>query len=178
VVERTAASEQRVAPGSRRLAVAVGTQLYRLTAYKDEYEVARLMTDPGALAGMRDVAVPGSRVAWKLHPPLLRALGLSHKLTIPLWTAPVFRGLARLKVLRGTPFDPFGYTALRRMERALPVEYARAIDTLLPKLSAERLGDAIALAELPDGVRGYEGIKHGRIERYREQLRQALASWE
>jgi indolepyruvate ferredoxin oxidoreductase len=177
VVERTAAAEQRAAPGSRRLTLAVAAQLYKLTAYKDEYEVARLMTDPAGLAAMRDVAVPGSRIAWKLHPPLLRAMGLSHKISVPFWTAPAFRLLARLKFLRGTLLDPFGHASVRRLERALASEYTAAIDRLLPRLSAERLEEAIALAELPDGVRGYEDIKQRRIERYREQLGEALESW-
>ena len=136
------------------------------------------MTHPEGLAELREMAVPGSRLAWRLHPPLLRALGLRHKLRIPFWTAPFFRLLARAKRLRGTALDPFGRTALRRLERELPAEYAEAIDRVLDSLRPDNLDAAVALAALPDEVRGYEEIKTARIERYREKLAGALASLE
>ena len=176
VVERSSEAEERVAPGSRRITEAVAAQLFKLTAYKDEYEVARLMTDPEGLAALRGVERPRSRIAWKLHPPLLRALGLGHKLSVPFAAAPLIRLLARGKRLRGTPFDVFGHTALRRLERALPGEYEAALNVALVALTPETLDATMALAELPDAVRGYEGIKLARIEEYRRRLDAALAS--
>ena len=146
-------------------------------AYKDEYEVARLMTDADGLAAAREVAGRRGRIAWKLHPPLLRAMGLSHKIAIPSWASPAIRLLAKGKRLRGTPFDPFGYAHVRRLERELPGEYVAAIDRALAALSAENLDAAVKLAELPDLVRGYEEIKLARVESYRQRLREALAAF-
>ena len=176
LVERTAAAEARVAPGSERLTRSVASQAFKLAAYKDEYEVARLMTHPEGLAELREMAVPGSRLAWQLHPPLLRAMGMQRKLRVPFWTAPFVRLLARGKWLRGTALDPFGRTALRRIERELPGEYAAAIDQALDSLRPDTLDAAVALAALPEEVRGYEEIKMARVERYREKLAGALAS--
>jgi indolepyruvate ferredoxin oxidoreductase len=120
------------------------------------------------------VAGRRGKIAWRLHPPLLRAIGLEHKIGIPGWAAPAIKLLAKGKRLRGTPLDPFGYTHVRRIERELPREYVAAIDQVLTKLSADRLDDAVALAALPDLVRGYEDIKVRRVETYRQRLREAL----
>jgi indolepyruvate ferredoxin oxidoreductase len=178
VLERVSAREREVSPGSTRLLEAVAAGLFKLMAYKDEYEVARLMTDADGLAAAREVAGRRGRIAWRLHPPLLRAMGLSHKISIPSWAGPAVRLLAKGKRLRGTPLDPFGYSHVRRLERELPGEYVAAIDRALAALSAEKLDDAIALAELPDLVRGYEEIKVRRVESYRQRLREALAQFE
>jgi indolepyruvate ferredoxin oxidoreductase len=105
-------------------------------------------------------------------------MGLSHKIAIGAWAAPLVKLLARGKVLRGTPFDPFGHTAVRRLERELPGEYIAAIDRVLAALSARNLDAAVKLAELPEMVRGYEKIKEHRAANYRERLREALAAFE
>src|SRR5262249_39473108 len=145
---------------------------------KDEYEVARLMTDADGLAAAREVAGRRGKIAWKLHPPLLRALGLSHKIAIPSWTSPAVRLLAKGKRVRGTPVDPFGYRHARRLERELPGEYVAAVDRALARLSTASLDAAVQLAELPDLVRGYEEIKVRRVAHYRQRLREALAAFE
>ncbi len=176
VLERVRDAEEGARPGSRRLVFVVASNLYKLRAYKDEYEVARLMTDAEGLAAARALAGPHDRVAWKLHPPLLRALGLSRKITLGPWAAPGLRLLARAKGLRGTPFDPFGRTRLRRIERALPGEYEAALDVALTGLDAKRLEAVLALAALPDRIRGYEELKLERVARYREELAEALAA--
>jgi indolepyruvate ferredoxin oxidoreductase len=142
-----------------------GRHLFRLTAYKDEYEVARLhlklplteMGDDGSIVSVR----------YMLHPPLLRAMGLRHKLAFGSWVRPAFRVLRGMRRLRGRWFDPFGLSHVRRVERALPGEYAAAV------LAALSVGDAqgcaaVATAEL---VRGYEQIKLDNVERFREALR-------
>jgi indolepyruvate ferredoxin oxidoreductase len=177
VLERVSAREREVSPDSTRLLESVAANLFKLMAYKDEYEVARLMTDADGLAAAREVAGKRGKIAWRLHPPLLRAMGLTHKIAIPGWAAPAIKLLAKGKRLRGTPLDPFGYTHVRRLERELPSEYVAAIDRALAALSAEKLDDAIALAELPDLVRGYEEIKVRRVETYRQRLREALSSF-
>ena len=176
VLERVVAAEERARVGSRRLARAVAANLYKLMAYKDEYEVARLMTDAEGLAAARQLAKGHDRIAWKLHPPLLRALGLDRKITIGAWATPLVRMLARAKVLRGTPFDPFGLAAVRRVERALASEYEAALDRALASLDADHFEAVVELAELPDIVRGYESIKLDNVARYRAALEEALAA--
>ncbi|MEM9174065.1 MAG: indolepyruvate ferredoxin oxidoreductase family protein [Myxococcota bacterium] len=176
VVETTLASESHVVPGSRRLTRTVAEQLYKLTAYKDEYEVARLMTDPDGLAAARELAGDTGRLAWRLHPPILRALGLRKKIRIGFGAAPLVRLLARARFLRGTPFDPFGRAEVRRVERTLAAEYRGVIDEILESLDAAHFEAAVALAALPDSVRGYEDLKLERVTAYREKLAYARAA--
>jgi indolepyruvate ferredoxin oxidoreductase len=177
-VERVAAAEAAAVAGSNRLTETVARMLHKLLAYKDEYEVARLMLSPEATAAAEAVGGPGASVAWRLHPPLLRRLGLEHKIEIPTWTAPGFRALQRGKRLRGTPFDPFGRSPMRRLERELAAEYRSVVDRLLRRLTSGSLDDAVAIAALPDGVRGYEDIKARRVEQYRRELAERLARYE
>ncbi|MFK7896214.1 MAG: indolepyruvate ferredoxin oxidoreductase family protein [Myxococcota bacterium] len=171
-VEAAADAERGVAPESRRFQDEVAAQLFKLIAYKDEYEVARLMTDEAALAEAREIAGGEGKVAWKLHPPLLRAMGLNRKISIGTGAMPLMRLLARGRALRGTAFDPFGYAGLRKIERALPGEYRAALERVMKKLSAGNLEAAIRLAHLPEDVRGFEDIKLRRIARFREALRE------
>jgi indolepyruvate ferredoxin oxidoreductase len=175
---RVAERETDVAPGSTRFTRAVAIGLHKLTAYKDEYEVARLLVCDEGLASAREIAGEGDAICWLLHPPLLRALGLKRKIRVGLWAAPAMSMLAAAKRLRGTPFDPFGWTQLRRIERALPEQYSRAIERLLRELKPGRIDDAIEIARLPSDVRGYEDIKLANIKRYQQQLNELLADFE
>lgn len=174
VVEATRVAEEGAVPGGTRLTRAVAENLYKLTAYKDEYEVARLMTDEGGLAEARRLAGPRGRLAWRLHPPILRALGLRRKISVGSWAWPVVRLLASARFLRGTPLDPFGYAALRRVEQRLAAEYRQAIDRVLGVLTADQWEAALEIANLPDAVRGYEDLKLARAAAYREKLAAAL----
>jgi indolepyruvate ferredoxin oxidoreductase len=174
-VAEAARAEQRVAPDSTRLTEAVARGLHKLMAYKDEYEVARLMLLPETQATADAVGGPGAVFAWHLHPPMLRALGMNDKLTIGRWGRPAIRALRRGKRLRGTALDPFGRTEIRRLERALPGEYVDAMRTVYARLTADRLDEAVAIAELPDRVRGYEHLKLRRIGEYRRELADRLA---
>lgn len=169
-VERAWHAEQSVAPGSEVLATAVAEHLFKLTAYKDEYEVARLMLDTNATAEATALAAGRGKVAWKLHPPMLRALGMERKLTIGTWATPGIRALAAGKRLRGTVGDPFRWAEVRRVERRLPGEYRKALDRALSNLTADNLSAVVELASLPDLVRGYEDIKLRNVERYRSAL--------
>jgi indolepyruvate ferredoxin oxidoreductase len=164
--------EARRIPGQTGLAEAVARNLYKLLAYKDEYEVARLHLDPAQEAAIREEFGEGARVALQLHPPLLREWGLEKKLALGPWFTPGLRALRAMKGLRGTPLDPFGHAEVRRIERALPGEYRDAIKAALGSLTAENHVQVVALAELPDMVRGYEGIKLDNVRRYREALRE------
>ena len=93
------------------------------------------------------------------------------------WAAPLVRLLAAARWLRATPLDPFRWTEVRRLERALPDEYRAAVETLLAHLRPENLERALAIASLPDSVRGYEELKLRRIRTYQTQLRAALESY-
>ena len=178
MLERVAEMERSIDAESTRLLDAVAANLFRLVAYKEGYEVARLMTDPGGLAEARALAGSEGRFAWRLHPPLLRAMGLRRKIAIGAWAAPAVRLLAGAKFLRDTPLDPFGRTEVRRLERALPAEYIEAIDHVLATLTRDTLDSAVALAGLPEEVRGYEHLKLTRAAAYREKLAAALADFD
>jgi indolepyruvate ferredoxin oxidoreductase len=110
-----------------------------------------------------------------LHPPVLRALGMTKKLRMGRWTTPAFWTLRAMRRLRGTPFDVFGRAEVRRVERAMIPEYIAAIESLLPAITLATLPEIIAIASLPDRVRGYEHLKLERATAYREELSRRLA---
>ncbi len=145
----------------------VARQLHHVMAYKDEYEVARLL-----LAGRSKVAAQfgdDATMTWNLFPPMLRSMGLRRKLRFGRWTAPMLAALRSMKGLRGTAFDPFGHAKVRRTERALVKEYIALVD----EASAILMGSpdkALELVGLVDQVRGYEGVKLANVERYRSAL--------
>jgi len=175
VVERVRAAEQDKTPGSTALTEAVARYLYKLMAYKDEYEVARLALEPSLGAGLEAEFGPGARASWRLHPPVLRALGLKRKVALGPWFVPAFRVLRAMHSLRGTPMDPFGRTRVRVVERELIEEYLGLVDHLLARLSPATAALAVQLAELPDGVRGYEDTKLRNVESYRQSLAELRA---
>ena len=165
---------ERVGNGTR-LSEAVARGLFKLMAYKDEYEVARLHTKSELTEALAREFGPGARWELLLHPPLLRALGMKKKVAFGAWFRPVLRALAKLKFLRGTPFDVFGYAKVRRIERELIDEYRSIIEKELISLTPERYDTARELAELPDAIRGYEDVKIENVERFRKAVRQKLA---
>ncbi|NLT06015.1 MAG: indolepyruvate ferredoxin oxidoreductase family protein [Solirubrobacterales bacterium] len=168
-VARVRAAEAERLPASTALTEAFARNLHKLTAYKDEYEVARLHLD-----GLADLP-RGAKIRFHLHPPALRALGMERKLKLGRWFVPFFALLRRGRRLRGTVLDPFGYAAVRRVERELPDEYAAHVDAALEVLSADTLDLAVELAELPDVVRGYEEIKLANVERFRARAAELRA---
>jgi indolepyruvate ferredoxin oxidoreductase len=157
-----------------RLAEAVATGLYKLMAYKDEYEVARLSLDPALDASVRAQFGDGARYAWKLHPPVLRAAGMQRKITLGRWFRPGYRTLHAMRRLRGTRLDPFGVAEVRRVERELVAEYRALVPTLLAMDDSGDTDRAIEIAGLPDMVRGYEQIKLDNVARYRTRLAELL----
>jgi indolepyruvate ferredoxin oxidoreductase len=158
----------RTAGGSAEVVAAFATNLHKLMAYKDEYEVARLLLAPEARAAAEAVGGPGARVRWQLHPPMLRALGMKRKLTLGRWATPLLMMLRAGKALRGTPLDVPGWSHLRRIERSLAGEYTQAMMTLVTSAaSPEVVLEAVAL---PDTVRGYESIKLANVQAYRRRL--------
>ncbi len=170
-VARVRAAEQAAVPGAGRLGEAVARSLFKLMAYKDEYEVARLHLR-GDLATRLAAEYPdGVDIAYHLHPPVLRALGWRKKLALGRWFDVVFRLLVRLRRLRGTPFDPFGRTEVRRVERALVDEYRALVEKALAGLAPETYERAVRLAALPDLIRGYEQVKLRNVQRFRDEVR-------
>jgi indolepyruvate ferredoxin oxidoreductase len=169
VVERVAGCADDV------LTRAVATNLHKLMAYKDEYEVARLLLAPESKAAAEAVGGRGARVQWNLHPPMLRPMGMRRKIKLGRWATPVMAGLRASRRVRGTPLDVFGYAKLRRIERELVTEYIAAIDRVIDAYAPTTAGAAVAIAELPESIRGYEQIKMRRIEQYRASLASRLA---
>ena len=156
------------------LTVAVAKGLFRLMAYKDEYEVARLYSDGGFRRQLAEQFEGDYSLHFHLAPPWLAKrdphTGLPQKRRLPGWTLGAFGLLARLKWLRGSPLDPFGHGEERRTERALIEEYREAIESLLPHISRENYARAVTIAALPDSVRGFGHVKRAAIGPYRKQL--------
>lgn len=171
IVERVAARERLI--GTRtEFSEAVARYLYKLTAYKDEYEVARLLLHPRSRAFV-DAAVPGaSEPTFRLHPPMLRALGRGGKLPFGPALRPALAALPPLRRLRGTKLDPFGRTEIRRLERELVRHYRAVLHELTTGLTDESYDRAVTFAVLPDMIRGYEGVKLASVRRYRGRLRE------
>jgi indolepyruvate ferredoxin oxidoreductase len=175
VIERVRAAEQDKMPGSTALTEAVARYLYKLMAYKDEYEVARLSLDPSAGASLEAEFGPGARASWRLHPPVLRALGMKRKIALGPWFVPAFRILRAMRRARGTRLDPFGRTRVRVTERELIEEYLGLVDHLTGCLSPATAALAVRLASLPDMVRGYEEVKLRNVGSYHKTLAELRA---
>ena len=152
-----------------RLAKAVARNLFKVMAYKDEYEVARLHADPAFRAQIAAQFDGDYKLAFHLAPPLLArkkpGTDVPAKMTLGGWMLPVFGVLAKCKALRGTPLDVFGYTHERRRERGLCQRYLALVEELAGSLRADNLDAALALAQLPDQVRGYGHIKLAALDR-------------
>lgn len=157
------AAERQLGRDERPLAAAVARNFYKLMAYKDEYEVARLYTD-GAFERQLAAALDGGgRREIHLSPPLFArrdpVTGMHRKYAFGPWMFQVFGILARFKFVRGRRFDPFGYTAERRRERALIEQYEGDMASALARLSLANAAEVLALAELPDTIRGFGHVK-------------------
>jgi indolepyruvate ferredoxin oxidoreductase len=176
VVARVRRGEVRVRDDDDPLARTVAIQLHRLMAYKDEYEVAALLTDPAQRARLRDDYGSRVRVAYHLRPPLVRRLGRSRPLTIGSWSDSTLRALVHLRRLRGTALDPFGHDHVRQLERRVRDDYATQMIRLADELTAETYERALALAELADLLRGFDDVKTARHATYDRRRRELLAS--
>ena len=162
-VEQARAAEAAKAPGKCGLAEAVARNLFKLMAYKDEYEVARLYSD-GAFLRQAAAEFDGKlRFTFHLAPPLLAkrdpATGEPRKMTFGPWMMRGFGWLAKLKFLRGTVLDPFGRSEERRSERRLIAEYEAMLDEVLGKLTPENHHLAVGLAAIPEKIRGFGHVK-------------------
>mgnify|MGYP002715291861 FL=1 len=151
---------------------AVARGLHKFTAYKDEYEVARLLVDPAFLADVQAQVPGGENLTYKLHPPVLRAMGRTKKVGFGPKSHAALKMLAKAKVLRGTKLDPFGYAHVRKVERQLLSHYTAMVLRLAAELTVDNYATAVEAAGLPDTVRGYEDVKLGNVELYWARLRE------
>jgi indolepyruvate ferredoxin oxidoreductase len=174
-VARVREAEAALGAGSR-LSEAVARYLYKLMAYKDEYEVARLHRSAAFKDTLREQFGAGAKITYKLHPPTIRRFGYDSKIGLGRSGELAFAALARMKRLRGTSMDPFGKTKHRRMERELIAEYQDLIDRVVADLSAASYDRAVEVAELPDIVRGYESIKEANIAEFRSRAQELLGT--
>lgn len=166
-VHKVAQAEARVQPGHTALAEAVARHLYKLMAYKDEYEVARLHRDP-AFAAQLDAMFPqGYRLHYHLAPPSTAkpdpVTGKVPKKTYGGWMHKAFGVLNRLKGVRGSALDVFGKTEERQQERQLIEDYLRMLEDVAARLTPAKHAAAVALASVPDEIRGYGHIKHASL---------------
>ena len=178
-VGQVQAAEARLGSGTR-LTEAVARYLFKLMAYKDEYEVARLHTDAAFAARIDGMFEGDYRVVHHLAPPLLgrtNERGEPVKQAFGPWMRRAFAILARCKGLRGTALDPFGRTEERRTERALIQEYRACIEELLAGLDAARLPLAVEIARMPEGIRGYGHVKARHLASVRPQWAALMGQW-
>ncbi|MBI3230460.1 MAG: indolepyruvate ferredoxin oxidoreductase family protein [Burkholderiales bacterium] len=170
LVNQVRAAESQLGQGSR-LANAVARYYFKLMAYKDEYEVARLYTNGKFRAKVEEQFEGKFTVKFNLAPPLFAkkdAQGHLIKAEYGGWVFKAFGLLAKAKGLRGGSFDIFGHTAERKMERQLITEYCDMITALLPKLNADNMHIALQLASLPEHIRGYGHVKEASVAKARE----------
>jgi indolepyruvate ferredoxin oxidoreductase len=185
LVERVAAAERRVGGDAREangeLAIAVARNYYKLLAVKDEYEVARLHRDPAFRARLAATFSGNYRVHYHLAPPLLSRrdplTGHLRKRRFGPWLGAVFAVLAPLRFLRGSPLDPFGYSAERRMERALVRDYEALVEEILPRLARDNAALALRMASFPEEIRGFGHVKQKSVDRMLPLLAQWRREW-
>jgi indolepyruvate ferredoxin oxidoreductase len=170
-VDKVAAAERAAVPGETSLAEGVARYLFKLMAYKDEYEVARLHLANDLAAQLAEEYPDGVEVRYALHPPILRAMGMKKKLKLGRWFDGGFRLLTAMRGLRGTALDPFGRAEVRRVERELIGEYRALVEKSLVGLSPDTHERAVKLANLPDVIRGYEDIKLRNVQKFRDEVR-------
>ena len=179
LVERVAERERVACGEPLELAPAVARYAYKLMAYKDEYEVARLWSDGSFRAQLEREFESWDRIRIQLAPQLFNPrdpdTGRARKWSLGPWALQAMAVLARFKFLRGTPFDPFGWTRHRRLERALVREYEASIDELLARLAPDSRELAVRIASVPESIRGFDLVKERHLEQARARQQELLA---
>jgi indolepyruvate ferredoxin oxidoreductase len=168
------------APGSTALTEAVARYAFKLMAYKDEYEVARLYTSGEFRRQIEQQFEGNYKLHFNLAPPLFAkkdANGHGTKREYGAWMQSAFKLLAKFKGLRGTAFDVFGYTAERKSERQLIEDYFKRIDELLGKLNLDNVKLAAEIASIPEHIRGYGHVKEKHLARALKQQDELMAQW-
>ncbi|RFF45486.1 indolepyruvate ferredoxin oxidoreductase family protein [Xanthomonas campestris] len=180
LVERVRTHEAQRAPGSTALSAAVARYAFKLMAYKDEYEVARLYTRGDFQRRVQQQFEGDYQLRFHLAPPLFAkkdANGQPIKREYGPWMFSAFKLLARLKFLRGGKLDVFGYTAERRGERQLIADYLATVNTLLQRLDNDNVGLAAQIASIPEHIRGYGHVKDAHLHEAKARETALLAQW-
>jgi indolepyruvate ferredoxin oxidoreductase len=158
---------------------AVANAYFKLLAYKDEYEVARLHSSPAFVESLKQQFEGDFRIAFNLEPPLLsgkdQLTGEPRKKEYGAWILPAFRVLKKLKFLRGTAFDVFGYTAERRMERSLITRYEQTVDEIIRHGTSRNHQTALRAASIAEKIRGYGHVKARNFKALDAEWRDAVA---
>jgi len=174
LVNRVREWERTVTPRQDAVTRAVANGYFKVLAYKDEYEVARLHSSPEFVESLKQQFEGDFRIAFNLAPPGLTGkdelTGEPRKKEYGAWILPVFRTLAKLKVLRGTPLDVFGYTTERRMERGLITRYEQTVDEIIRHGTARNYQAVVRAASMVEKIRGYGHVKE-------RNFRSADAEW-
>ena len=177
LVSKVRAAETAAGLGNK-LSTAVAKYYFKLMAYKDEYEVARLYTDGRFVEQLKTQFEGDFSLKFHLAPPLLaKKDGKGHlvKAQFGSWMWSAFKLLAKFKGLRGGALDIFGYTEERKMERALVVEYREMIEGLVQGLNADNHATAVALANLPEQIRGFGHVKEANVATFRTEKARLLS---
>lgn len=175
------AIEDKAVPGSSTVSEAAARALFKLMAIKDEYEVARLYTDGSFKSQLAAEFQSWERLEFHLAPPILGRKGTDgkpRKSRFGPWMMTGFRVLAALKGLRGTPFDIFGRSAERKMERRLLAEYEADLDLIAARVTAGTVEAAAALASVPQLVRGFGHVKEASVRKAADERQRLIARLE
>ena len=181
LVGKIAQREKELTPGQTGIALNVAKYLYKLMAYKDEYEVARLHSDGRLLAAIESQFEGDYRIHYHLAPPVLarrdKVTGHAKKREFGPGTMRLFKTLAKLRFLRGTPTDIFGYSKERRTEKALIKEYTTLVHSIAENLTPANHALATEITALPDQIRGFGHVKMASIQNYNGELKSLLSVW-
>jgi indolepyruvate ferredoxin oxidoreductase len=181
LVDSVIEADSRFAEKNQALSKAVAHYGAKLMAYKDEYEVARLYTSPAFMKQLKETFQGDMKLKFNLAPPLLsktdRYSGLPIKKEYGGWMLWSFKFLAKLKFLRGTALDIFGYTAERKLERSLIEEYFAAVAKLLSALDADNYDTAVEIASLPEHIRGFGHVKERHLTSVRKDEQRLWATF-
>ena len=181
LVQQSLQAEESKAPGMQGFAEAVARNYYKLLAYKDEYEVARLYSEADFRKQLEQQFEGDYQIRFHMAPPIIgkkdNVTGLPVKTTFGPWMERILPLLAKFKFLRGTPFDPFGRSDDRRMERRLIHQYEQIVNEIMSGLTADNHRLAIELASYPEFIRGYGHIKRQHVEEIQPKVDDLLIAW-
>jgi indolepyruvate ferredoxin oxidoreductase len=181
LVDRARTAEGTRTPGQTGFAEAVARYYFKLLAYKDEYEVARLYTNGEFIAKLRQQFEGDVRMHFHMAPPLLARrdpeTGHLIKREFGPWLFHAFKLIAKLRRLRGAPLDIFGYSAERKLERRLIADYETIIEEMIAGLKAENHRIAIDLASVPEHIRGFGHVKEQHLAQAKTHEAQLLAAF-
>lgn len=179
LVRKVQMAESKIVPGEQRLSRAVVTYYSKLLAYKDEYEVARLYVEPAFRERLQAQFEGDYRLSLHLAPPLFAKrdpqTGRPRKHEYGPWIFKAFRLLAGMRILRGTLLDPVGHTAERKMERQLIRDYEAVVEEIIDRLTPDNHAVAVALAEVPEQIRGFGHVKERHLQEAKRQEAALLA---